>query len=725
MVSYLGDFPQDQTVFIAFNTFDSNDPSASVTITNLADTDIHIHKDDGTTQHSSATDVDVQIDFDSITGNHMVEIRTTNVFFTGGADYFVRMEGTTIDGATVNAWIAHFSIENRSNALSSAVSDVKSQLVVVASDVVQIYSDTTAIHSDTTIIASDVVVLDNAVSDVESSLVIIKSDLVVIDDLIDNEVSDIKSQLVVVASDVVQIYSDTTAIEASGGSLTAAQDSKLTKVTSDVVIVGSDTAVIEAFGAPPTAAAIADQVWTESLEDHDVEGQAGWSQMLKPYDGEFGPGVWIDDGAANTSTVSGTDGTRANPVSTLAAAKTIADAIKTKVYYIIASDLTLAATHEDWMFVGIGDPRENDIDLGSQDVDRSQFINIGIKGTQGGTQRITADKCLLKDPGAGTTTLRILARNCGIFDDIIVASGTMSVFDNCIGADESGTAAVVDGTNNTDIIFRGFRGGIEFANLNANQVVRLDGSGLLRFNANCATNADVNLSGAWRLIDFTAGMSPNFDQAWDETRKITLEDAGAGVTGSVIEEIENISGGLTAAQDSKLTRVQSDLIIVASDIVVIDDAVSDVESSLVIVKSDTAAIELQVGDNNAELLAISSELVLLTSIYSDTTIIDSCCTVIRNDLPTKVTKNVALNNFTFLMVDSTDHVTPKTGLTVTAQRSIDGAAFAAAANSVVEISNGAYKINLAAADLNGDTIMLRFTATGADDRLITIVTQPT
>lgn len=113
MVPYLGDFSEDQSVFVAFNTFDSNDPSASVTITNLADTDIHIHKNDGTTQHASATDVDVQINFDTITGNHMIEIRTTDVFFTTGADYFVRMEGTTVDAATVNAWIAHFSIENR------------------------------------------------------------------------------------------------------------------------------------------------------------------------------------------------------------------------------------------------------------------------------------------------------------------------------------------------------------------------------------------------------------------------------------------------------------------------------------------------------------------------------------------------------------------------------------------------------------------------------------
>lgn len=95
-----------------------------------------------------------------------------------------------------------------------------------------------------------------------------------------------------------------------------------------------------------------------------------------------------------------------------------------------------------------------------------------------------------------------------------------------------------------------------------------------------------------------------------------------------------------------------------------------------------------------------------------------------DNLPSGLQKNTALSNFMFLMTDSADHITPKTGLTITAQRSIDGAAFAACANSATEVGNGMYKINLAAADLNGDVITLRFTATGADARLITIVTEP-
>ena len=93
-----------------------------------------------------------------------------------------------------------------------------------------------------------------------------------------------------------------------------------------------------------------------------------------------------------------------------------------------------------------------------------------------------------------------------------------------------------------------------------------------------------------------------------------------------------------------------------------------------------------------------------------------------DNLPEAVQKNQALNNFMFLMVKSSNHVDPKTGLTVTATRSIDGGAFAACTNSVTEVSNGWYKINLSASDLNGTIIALNFSAATADDRNILIKT---
>ncbi len=110
---YLGDFAEDATVYIPLNTFTSDDPAASATITNLADGDIKVHKDGSTTE--IVTDgATVAIDFDSVTGNHLVTIDTSvHADYSTGSDYLVRMEGTTIDGGTINAWIGMFSIENR------------------------------------------------------------------------------------------------------------------------------------------------------------------------------------------------------------------------------------------------------------------------------------------------------------------------------------------------------------------------------------------------------------------------------------------------------------------------------------------------------------------------------------------------------------------------------------------------------------------------------------
>jgi hypothetical protein len=96
----------------------------------------------------------------------------------------------------------------------------------------------------------------------------------------------------------------------------------------------------------------------------------------------------------------------------------------------------------------------------------------------------------------------------------------------------------------------------------------------------------------------------------------------------------------------------------------------------------------------------------------------------RIEVQSGYTKNTAYNNFSILMVSSTDHVTPKTGLTVASQRSIDGGAFVNTTNSVTELGSGVYLLNLSAADLNGDSIMLKFSAANADTRFISIRTTP-
>ena len=113
-------------------------------------------------------------------------------------------------------------------------------------------------------------------------------------------------------------------------------------------------------------------------------------------------------------------------------------------------------------------------------------------------------------------------------------------------------------------------------------------------------------------------------------------------------------------------------------------------------------------------------------ITANLTVLETRLTAVRaaklDNLPAGIQKNTALNNFEFLMVDSTDNKTGKTGLTVTATRSIDGTAFSACANAAVEVSGGIYKINLAAADLNGDIVTFKFSGAGANDRFVTVKT---
>ena len=109
-----GDHNTTETVHIPFNTFTSDDPSASVTITNLVAGDIEIHKDGSTDKRSSDNGVTVSINFDGVTGNHMVHIdlsdNSHDGYYADDSRYQVRLEGITVDGATLNVWIGCFSI---------------------------------------------------------------------------------------------------------------------------------------------------------------------------------------------------------------------------------------------------------------------------------------------------------------------------------------------------------------------------------------------------------------------------------------------------------------------------------------------------------------------------------------------------------------------------------------------------------------------------------------
>lgn len=87
-----------------------------------------------------------------------------------------------------------------------------------------------------------------------------------------------------------------------------------------------------------------------------------------------------------------------------------------------------------------------------------------------------------------------------------------------------------------------------------------------------------------------------------------------------------------------------------------------------------------------------------------------------------ITKNAIFSNFEFLMVLTSDHVSPATGLTVTGQRSIDAGAFVGVTGVITEVSNGIYQFDALAVDTNGDVITWRFSSATADDTFVTFTT---
>ena len=111
-------YPASSVVPIFFATYDSNDPTASVTLTGLAVTDIEIYKGTSMTQRASDAGYALLntdgIDVDGITGIHGFSVdlgdNTDAGFYAVGSFYTVIVSAITVDGATINFIADRFRI---------------------------------------------------------------------------------------------------------------------------------------------------------------------------------------------------------------------------------------------------------------------------------------------------------------------------------------------------------------------------------------------------------------------------------------------------------------------------------------------------------------------------------------------------------------------------------------------------------------------------------------
>jgi hypothetical protein len=106
----LGDFRRGVMVDFSWDTSLANGASANPTVAGT----ISVYKGNSVTQVTTGVTDDRA--FDGIVGHHhcRVDLASDATFYAPGNDFRVVLTAATIDGQTVNATLAHFSIENRS-----------------------------------------------------------------------------------------------------------------------------------------------------------------------------------------------------------------------------------------------------------------------------------------------------------------------------------------------------------------------------------------------------------------------------------------------------------------------------------------------------------------------------------------------------------------------------------------------------------------------------------
>lgn len=104
----LGDRVEDSIIYFMWSTNAADGSS----ITRATNGTVSVYKNDGIAQSvAGITDTE---DFDSLTGIHLCKIDLgADAFYATAEDYTVVLSGATIDGKSVNAVLAVFSIENR------------------------------------------------------------------------------------------------------------------------------------------------------------------------------------------------------------------------------------------------------------------------------------------------------------------------------------------------------------------------------------------------------------------------------------------------------------------------------------------------------------------------------------------------------------------------------------------------------------------------------------
>ena len=208
--------------------------------------------------------------------------------------------------------------------------------------------------------------------------------------------------------------------------------------------------------------------------------------------------VWIDTNLSNTNTESFVDGVADNPVSTIAAALTIATAVGLKRLRVASgSSITFAADMSNYAVVG----QNYTIAFGGQTVTGSQIVGATVSGTYVGTTCILEDCIINAITGPGITM-----RRCFFNEVTMTANAAGSWFLNDCRSRVAGTGSpnfdFGATIGNVNLNLRGYSGGIELENMGdaGTDTASIEGDGQIILNANCDAGS-LSYRGNFKFLD--------------------------------------------------------------------------------------------------------------------------------------------------------------------------------------------------------------------------------
>jgi len=241
--------------------------------------------------------------------------------------------------------------------------------------------------------------------------------------------------------------------------------------------------------------------------------------------------VWLGTDA-NTNTTSYVDGIMTNPVSTIAAAKSIADNLKIKRFWVQSGvTVTLGAAYVGYVFTGAG----YIMALGGQDI--SKTIIESVEGLSG-TATCPTGEAIIRNSHLGPTAITIGEvdfNDCHLMGTVTMSQATVPyLFNKCTGVS---AAKITFAAASQSAVISKWSGPLTIAGMVSTNTLFLDGDGDVTFD-NTNNTGTVYISGNIRLTNNGTSMNITDTSRWGEDQTIAV---ATSVTNNVNADVKKIN----------------------------------------------------------------------------------------------------------------------------------------------------------------------------------------